>query len=191
VIQGDFHRNVDVTQSRCRSTRHPVPTSSIPSLIHRFISRFADSASAASLVGAYARRHPSWTGWSPLFPLSRRNDRHLACNRCGFAAPGRRLFIDSAVLPASCMFVIAWANTCALHACVRACVRACVHAVARGYRRLSARLGFLERRGIYLVWYIANRFDDCYFVAVRRRYLCAYESDSSVAKWFLSVSALG
>jgi len=126
VIQGDFHRNVDVTQSRCRSTRHPVPTSSIPSLIHRFISRFADSASAASLVGAYARRHPSWTGWSPLFPLSRRNDRHLACNRCGFAAPGRRLFIDSAVLPASCMFVIAWANTCALHACVRACVRACM-----------------------------------------------------------------
>lgn len=75
----------------------------------------------------------------PLFPLSRRIDTWRAT---GAALPplGRGLFIDPAYyLRALC-----------LRSRERMRVRACLHAFARGYHRLSARLGFLELRGIYL-----------------------------------------
>jgi len=123
VAHSDFHRNC--RRYTIRIPFHPascVFASSIPSLIHRFISRRSADSASALVLAPMLRGIPSEPA-DPLFPLSRRSDRHLACNRCGFAAPGRRLFIDSAVLPASRMFAIAWANTCALRACVRACGR--------------------------------------------------------------------
>lgn len=128
MTTGIFIGIADVTQSGCRSTRHPVPASSIPSLIHRFAPRRStDSASArpASVLGGI-RAEPAARVLSSLYLAGAIDTWRVQPVR--FAAPGRGLFIDPAVLPASRTFA---------RSRERMRMRACMRALAGGYRRLS------------------------------------------------------
>jgi len=67
MATGIFIGIAGVTQSEdAVPPGHPVPAS--PSLIYRF----ATVPRIPSLVGAYARRHPSWTGWSSFPSISQK-----------------------------------------------------------------------------------------------------------------------
>lgn len=58
-----------------------------PDLIRRFVSRRVVLAiPRLCLVGAYAREGIRVEPAGPLLPVSRRSDRHLACNRCDHAS---------------------------------------------------------------------------------------------------------
>lgn len=142
VTTGIFIGIADVTQSGCRSTRHPVPASSIPSLIHRFASRRV-VLPIPLLVGslrseALRRAEPA----GPLFPLSRRSDRHLACATGAVCRPWSRSIYRSRGI------------TCEPYVCDRVsecvCVRAWRSPEDTADCRMAARFGFLERRGICL-----------------------------------------
>lgn len=90
-----------ISQSVNCSSQHILFLLLLFRLIRYFASRLFYATPRPPSVGAYAREGIRAEPAGPLLPVSRRNDRHLACNRCDHASSGEDLFIDLAVLPAS------------------------------------------------------------------------------------------